>query len=407
MRLLFIVSLLVGVVSFSGKPSPPQPNRVLYPIFESGKCGYIDETGKAVIEPQFDDAKPFSEGLARVKIGEKWGFIDRAGRIVIQPQFELYSNGRDANNSSLDFHEGMAAVSLKQGGKWGYIDRSGRIVVAPKYDVADRFAEGLARVGNNYSESLGTATILYAGGAASYIDKSGKTIALTVVGGTFSEGLAVASASRKPPSRESDLMEARKDGYIDKTGHFQIEPRLWAIYPFSEGLARVRAYDRNQWGYIDHKGTMIIKMQYEDAGDFKEGLARVKLDERMGFIDKFGRLVVRPAFIAVGNFSGALASACVENVNSLPALKCGYIDKSGGWVIEPTFIFLLGDFKGRLAFACTIEKCGYIDRAGKFVWFPKRNANEESKAISAMTGCSILSDKSYQNYPCTLDISPL
>jgi hypothetical protein len=202
-------------------------------------------------------------------------------------------------------------------------------------------------------------------------------------------------------------MADHKDGYIDKTGHFQIEPRLWELYPFSEGLARVRAHDRNLWGYIDHKGTMIIKMQYEDGGDFSEGLARVKLYGRMGFIDKSGTLAIRPAFTVIGNFSGAVASACVETANSRPGLKCGYIDKSGGWVIEPTFIFLLGDFKGRLAFACTDEKCGYIDRAGKFVWLLKRNANEESKAISAMTGCSILSDKAYQNYPCTLDFSPL
>ena len=31
-----------------------------------GKDGYIDKTGKLVIPAQFDDAKPFSEGLAAV-----------------------------------------------------------------------------------------------------------------------------------------------------------------------------------------------------------------------------------------------------------------------------------------------------------------------------------------------------
>ncbi len=30
--------------------------------------GYIDKNGKVVIEPQFDDARDFSEGLARVAI---------------------------------------------------------------------------------------------------------------------------------------------------------------------------------------------------------------------------------------------------------------------------------------------------------------------------------------------------
>lgn len=31
-----------------------------------------------VIKPQFDGAWSFSEGLARVKIGDKWGYINKA-----------------------------------------------------------------------------------------------------------------------------------------------------------------------------------------------------------------------------------------------------------------------------------------------------------------------------------------
>jgi KWG Leptospira. len=36
-------------------------------VKKSGKFGYIDKTGKVVIEPVFDYAESFSEGLARVK----------------------------------------------------------------------------------------------------------------------------------------------------------------------------------------------------------------------------------------------------------------------------------------------------------------------------------------------------
>lgn len=39
------------------------------------------KTGQIVINPQFDEAQPFSEGLAAVRIGDdetgKWGFIAR------------------------------------------------------------------------------------------------------------------------------------------------------------------------------------------------------------------------------------------------------------------------------------------------------------------------------------------
>ncbi|HDS29982.1 MAG TPA: WG repeat-containing protein, partial [Firmicutes bacterium] len=50
--------------------------------------GFIDKTGQYVINPQFDFAFDFSEGLAPVKIAEKWGFIDKTGQFVINPQFD-------------------------------------------------------------------------------------------------------------------------------------------------------------------------------------------------------------------------------------------------------------------------------------------------------------------------------
>lgn len=392
--------LLTLLATFPIVERPAQTGTVLYPIVESSKWGYIDEAGRIAIQPRFDDAKPFYEGLARVKIGQKWGFIDRTGNLVIPAQFEIDLYGDAANDSSLDFHEGMAAVSLRQGEKWGYIDQSGRMVIPPKYDVAERFAEGLASVGNSYSETVGNASAIYHGGAARYIDKSGHVLALPIVGGTFSEGLAIASVARKRPITETDLTAEQKIGYIDRTGQYQIAPRFWAPYDFSEGLARVRAYDRDLWGYLNHVGTMVIKMQYEDAGDFSEGLARVNLDKKMGFIDKSGRLAIRPSFALVGNFSGGLASACVEDAASLLHMKCGYVDRKGGWAIAPTFSFLLGDFKGSLALACTEKTCGYINREGKFVWLPK---DAPTLAVSTFTGCSILSDKSYHNYPCKID----
>lgn len=62
-------------------------NRTLFRIEQNGKVGFIDNTGKIIIKPQFDDGWGFDEGLAPVRVGSEWGFIDETGKIIIKPQF--------------------------------------------------------------------------------------------------------------------------------------------------------------------------------------------------------------------------------------------------------------------------------------------------------------------------------
>ena len=62
------------------------------------KYGFIDESGKFVINPQFKFAYSFTQGLARVLVGDMFGFIDKSGKIVINPQFDDVSNfGEDVD----------------------------------------------------------------------------------------------------------------------------------------------------------------------------------------------------------------------------------------------------------------------------------------------------------------------
>lgn len=69
-----------------------------------GKWGYIDKTGKFVIEPIFDIAFSFNEGLAPVYLKQKNGYIDKSGTFVITTIFE----------DIWGFNEGLARVWLKR-----------------------------------------------------------------------------------------------------------------------------------------------------------------------------------------------------------------------------------------------------------------------------------------------------
>jgi hypothetical protein len=110
---------------------------------KTGKWGYIDERGKYLLNPEFGGAKEFFDGLAAVRVGDnvtgKWGYIDRTGRILVNPQFDAVSS----------FDHKMAVVRLgdEKTGKWGYIDHTGKYFVNPQFDDAHAFTDdGLARV---------------------------------------------------------------------------------------------------------------------------------------------------------------------------------------------------------------------------------------------------------------------
>lgn len=103
--------------------------------------GYIDKTGKLVIDTKAMGACEFSEGLACVQAG-KWGFIDPSGRYVIKPQFDEVSYFREGF-ATVTFWDQSKASQHKQ----GYLDKTGRIVIQPQFDVTQSFSEGLAAVG--------------------------------------------------------------------------------------------------------------------------------------------------------------------------------------------------------------------------------------------------------------------
>src|ERR1019366_4284660 len=84
-----------------------------------GKCGYIDRNGTFAIKPQFESINTFSDGMASVRIDNKWGYVNTAGKIVINPQFD---------DSSM-FSGGLAVVSVS--GHQGTINKQGKYVVNP------------------------------------------------------------------------------------------------------------------------------------------------------------------------------------------------------------------------------------------------------------------------------------
>ena len=199
-----------------------------WPVEVDEKCGYEDKVFNIVIKPQFDNCDFFYEGLARVKIKDKWGFINETGKIVISAKFD---------EVMFRFYEGLASVEV--GGKWGYIDKTGKYVIEPKFDYADdSFTDGLARV--RIGDKWG------------YIDKTGKYI------------IELKFAFASPFWEElASVKVGNKWGFINKKGDIVIDPRFdfdspLRLSPFFR-LGKSWVKIDNKWKNIDMSGEIISK----------------------------------------------------------------------------------------------------------------------------------------------------
>jgi hypothetical protein len=316
-----------------------------------------------VVEPKYDFIWDFSEGLARVRLGDKWGYIDKTGKEVIPLQY----------TGATSFSDGVAWVILPYSDKWGLIDKQGNQVLPFEYYAhwySSIFSYGLSAV------QTGRETGEYV-----FIDKTGKRVTSVYdFVRPFSEGFAAVVVER---DEETGLLT--KHRYIDKTGKYISSATDFISYRtfqddgirlyFSEGLAPFRK--DGKFGFIDRRGRMVIPPVYDYVQGFSDGLSVVWIDGKSGYIDKNGKMVIELNFeeeyrwIKPGAFSDGLASV-IKSVGEWEG-KVGYIDKSGKVVIDfiydaiPGHGYTANEFREGFAVQLLGEKYGIIDKAGNIV----------------------------------------
>src|SRR5437870_4220692 len=90
--------------------------------------------------------------------------------------------------------------------------------------------------------------------------------------------------------------------------------------------------ENNKIGYIDKSGKIVIAPQFDRGfvveGNFKsvefsEGLAVANVKGKWGFIDRTGAFVIKPTYLAAWSFSEGIAEVRTPDGSS------SYIDKTG------------------------------------------------------------------------------
>lgn len=104
-------------------------NEGLACVQQNGKWGYIDSTGKWIIEPQFISAQPMRNGSAKVKGENGVGVIDVLGNILVPLEFNF-------------IEEWQGDYDLQKDGKKGLMKKGWKLI-PPNYTQIENIGENL------------------------------------------------------------------------------------------------------------------------------------------------------------------------------------------------------------------------------------------------------------------------
>ncbi|MBC7929017.1 MAG: WG repeat-containing protein [Rubrivivax sp.] len=211
----------------------------------------------------------------------KWlyGFIDKTGKIVIEPQFVYQPR---------DFVDGLAKVMGQK--NTGFIDQTGSFRITVEYEHSDDF----------FSEGLLAAVIQNEQPRGVYLKPDGQ-VALEIPfwqqRTAHQRSLYTIRRQQLAPFSEglAPVLSFNKLGFIDRGGKVVITPLFRETNGFSEGLAAVKIIGSDGqyvWGYIDRTGEFAITPQFSDAKPFAGGLAQVTTaDGKSRLIDRSGKVI--------------------------------------------------------------------------------------------------------------------
>ncbi|MGP1403387.1 MAG: WG repeat-containing protein [Catonella sp.] len=266
--------------------------------------------------------------------------------------------------------------------KYGVMDYNGKVIVEPKYDEIRLFSEGLA--------------VAIKDGKRGCIDKEGREVIPFKFDllQNFDNGLAVASKDGKWGCIDKEgrevipfkfkhldrlengfLMVVRSDGrygYINKRGeefYIKNSEKYDELEKISDNLYRVKKGEKV--GIINKKGKVVVPIKYNDVGDFHEGMAKVTQKEEenhetwysYGFVNKKGKEVISADYNSAEDFHEGLAAVSYGVGHGA---AWGFVNKKGKEVI-PVKYDGVNDFHEGLAAVIKYGELGFVNKKGKVV----------------------------------------
>ena len=323
-------------------------------ILNSHLAGYIDKTGRFVIQPRFGDPGHFKNGLAIVYEDGVMELIDKSGKIVFKAPKAFNSRGYRYETGPNDLAD---AFDQKELNPQGTRDES----------LFPDISQTLRRVGQLY-------IVRDQSGREQLLDKNANVLTTDDINSIIPMNADTTNGVTDSRDNYLNGLIDRKDGDVDflkfrskekwglmdASGKQMLPAKYQRILSYNKGHAAV-CID-NKYGFVDATGKMAIKPEYDYVTAYDDVIA-AKKDGEWKFIDGAGNEIKGPkvdGIIHTGNgywFSDGAGAVLINN-------KVGFIDKSGFLIIQPKYEWAY-TFKNGLAPVWDGRFWHYINKSGK------------------------------------------
>ena len=238
------------------------------------KYGYINRSGEFTIDPVFDMASDFYDGVAVVTLNNKYCVIDEGGNVIF------------INDNTIQNFCNGAAVYLKLDAdgncSYGYIDTKGNVMVEPQYELASNFNDD-----NRAYVSTGS-------GKYALIDKTGKVLENYELDLKYDYAMGLEDGYLIYTDSDSASY-----GVITLRGETIFEPIYSYIIYLGDALFAMKEpglepYEANvisKQAIFNAKGEQLTDYTYYDLSTFYKGYSSATNEDSTFFIGLDGTIV--------------------------------------------------------------------------------------------------------------------
>lgn len=252
-------------------------------VKKDGLYGYITDTGSYMIMPVYKNAMDFLGNTTAVEDAQEWHMINTSGYKIARASIPVDSLSFVSNGK----------IRVSKNGKYGFTDSGMEIPANLPFDMASNYKNGIAAVCKNSKWAL--------------MDVNGNIITDFIF-----EDIKL---DEYDTCINGDVIFAKyneKYYMINSSGQKICDTGYDDVYPFvtSEPAA---VCINEKWGFIDKTGKIVIEPQYTQAKSFSNGLAPVSTNGMWGYINLNNEYRISSQFNNCLPFSSNGIAAIQEN----------------------------------------------------------------------------------------------